>query len=81
MAHAIADYTMEIKPAGCAYLYQSRQRLPGYRAARARRLRRGGQDRADGCAGLAIADFRRALEINPGLRTARDGLQQLGAAQ
>jgi tetratricopeptide (TPR) repeat protein len=29
----------------------------------------------------AIADFRKALEINPGLRTARDGLQQLGAAQ
>ena len=29
----------------------------------------------------AIADFRKALEVNPGLRTARDGLQQLGAAQ
>jgi tetratricopeptide (TPR) repeat protein len=28
----------------------------------------------------AIADFRKALEINPSLRTARDGLQQLGAA-
>jgi Flp pilus assembly protein TadD len=29
----------------------------------------------------AIADFRKALEISPGLRTAREGLQQLGAAQ
>jgi len=29
----------------------------------------------------AIADFRKALEVNPGLRTARDGLQQLGAVQ
>ena len=29
----------------------------------------------------AIADFRKALEINPGLRTAREGLQKLGAAQ
>ncbi len=29
----------------------------------------------------AMADFRRALEISPGLRTARDGLQQLGAVQ
>ena len=29
----------------------------------------------------AIADFRKALEISPGLRTARDGLQQRGAAQ
>ena len=29
----------------------------------------------------AIADFRKALEISPGLRTARDGLQRLGAAQ
>ncbi|MBX9648780.1 MAG: tetratricopeptide repeat protein, partial [Xanthobacteraceae bacterium] len=28
----------------------------------------------------AIADFRKALEVNPGLRSARDGLQQLGAA-
>jgi tetratricopeptide (TPR) repeat protein len=28
----------------------------------------------------AIADFRKALEINPSLRTARDGLQQLGVA-
>ena len=28
----------------------------------------------------AIADFRKALKINPSLRTARDGLQQLGAA-
>ena len=27
----------------------------------------------------AITDFRKALEISPGLRTARDGLQQLGA--
>jgi tetratricopeptide (TPR) repeat protein len=29
----------------------------------------------------AIADFRKALEISPGMRTAREGLQQLGAAQ
>jgi len=29
----------------------------------------------------AMADFRKALEISPGLRTARDGLQQLGAVQ
>ena len=29
----------------------------------------------------AIADFRKALEINPSLRTAREGLQQLGAVQ
>ncbi len=29
----------------------------------------------------AIADFRKALEINPSLRTARADLQQLGAAQ
>jgi hypothetical protein len=29
----------------------------------------------------AVADFRKALEINPGLRTARKGLQKLGAAQ
>jgi hypothetical protein len=28
----------------------------------------------------AIADFRKALEINPSLRTGRDGLQQLGVA-
>jgi tetratricopeptide (TPR) repeat protein len=28
----------------------------------------------------AIADFRKALEIDPSLRTARDGLQRLGAA-
>jgi Flp pilus assembly protein TadD len=27
----------------------------------------------------AIADFRKALELSPGLRTAREGLQQLGA--
>jgi len=29
----------------------------------------------------AIADFRKALAISPSLRTARDGLQQLGVAQ
>ena len=29
----------------------------------------------------AIADFRKALEINSSLRTARDGLEKLGAAQ
>ena len=29
----------------------------------------------------AIADFRKALEINPGLGTARDSLKRLGAAQ
>ena len=29
----------------------------------------------------AIADFRKALEINPSLRTAREGLLKLGAAQ
>ena len=29
----------------------------------------------------AIADFRKALELSPGLRTAREGLQQLGEAQ
>ena len=29
----------------------------------------------------AIADFRKALEISPGLRTARESLQRLGAAQ
>jgi tetratricopeptide (TPR) repeat protein len=29
----------------------------------------------------AIADLRKALEINPDLRSARNGLQQLGAAQ
>jgi hypothetical protein len=29
----------------------------------------------------AIADFRKALEINPGLRTASEGLERLGAAQ
>jgi tetratricopeptide (TPR) repeat protein len=29
----------------------------------------------------AIADFKKALEISPGLRKARDGLQQLGVAQ
>jgi len=28
----------------------------------------------------AIADFRKALEIDPGVRSARDGLRQLGAA-
>ena len=28
----------------------------------------------------AISDFRKALEIDPNLRTAREGLQQLGAA-
>jgi hypothetical protein len=27
----------------------------------------------------AIADFRKALELRPDLRTARDGLQKLGA--
>jgi hypothetical protein len=29
----------------------------------------------------AIADFRKALEISPGLRTAQESLQRLGAAQ
>jgi hypothetical protein len=29
----------------------------------------------------AIADFRKALELNPGLSTARQALQRLGAAQ
>jgi len=29
----------------------------------------------------AIADFRKALEISPGLRTASESLQRLGAAQ
>ena len=29
----------------------------------------------------AIADFRKALELNPGLRTASEGLERLGAAQ
>jgi predicted negative regulator of RcsB-dependent stress response len=29
----------------------------------------------------AIADFRKALELRPDLRTARESLQQLGAAQ
>jgi hypothetical protein len=29
----------------------------------------------------AIADFRKALELNPGLATAREALQRLGAAQ
>ena len=29
----------------------------------------------------AIADFRKALEISPGLRTASDSLKRLGAAQ
>ena len=29
----------------------------------------------------AIADFRKALEISPGLRTASDGLKRLGGAQ
>ena len=29
----------------------------------------------------AIADFRKALEISPGLRTASESLKRLGAAQ
>jgi hypothetical protein len=29
----------------------------------------------------AIADFRKALELSPGLHTAREALQRLGAAQ